>query len=188
MLDKIAQRQRAKAVRGRFFSSQSPQSLLELEEKRIAALWDLRIFQDFLKKKGAGPIGLYNAIRDEASTALLVKHLSKLGYSLAYPRVTKEGELHFHRGSPEHPLIKSPLGLLEPEPTLPIVIPDLCIVPLLAFDEQKGRMGYGKGYYDLYFARHSPIIKIGWAYGCQQVDCLVTEAHDVPLDEVIYEN
>ncbi|HBN21931.1 MAG TPA: 5-formyltetrahydrofolate cyclo-ligase [Holosporales bacterium] len=188
MTNKANLRQRAKAVRGRFFSTQSSSDLLRLEEKRVSALWDLPLFQSVLKQEKESFVGVYSALRDEASTNLLLNHLSEQGCSMALPRLTQEGEMHFHSWSQGTSLIKSPLGILEPASNSAIVIPHLCIVPLLAFDEKKGRMGYGQGYYDRYFAKHPSIIKIGWAYECQKFDALITEDHDVPLDEVIYEN
>ncbi len=188
LTNKTNLRQRAKAVRGRFFSTQSSENLLELEKIRIAVLWKSPLFQNFLKQEKERFIGVYSAVRDEASTTLLISRLSEQGCSLALPRLTKEGEMQFHSLSQDSPLVKSSLGILEPSKDSALVVPPFCIVPLLAFDEKKGRLGYGKGYYDRYFAKHPHITKIGWAYGCQKFDAVLTEDHDVPLDEVIYEN
>lgn len=159
-----------------------------LEEKRVEALWKLPLFQNFLQQAHESMIGVYAPLRDEASTELLMSKLSKQGASLALPRLSLEGEMNFHTWSQGDILIKSPLGIREPAADSTIVIPRLCIVPLLAFDEKKRRMGYGKGYYDRFFAQHPSIIKIGWAYGCQKFDAIITEELDVSLDEVIYEN
>jgi len=181
-------RQRAKAVRGRFFSTQSSANLLELEEIRIALLWKSPLFQNFLRQEKERFIGVYSAIRDEASTTLLINRLSEQGCFVSLPRVTREGEMQFHSLSQGNSLVKSSLGILEPSKDSALVVPHLCIVTLLAFDEKKERLGYGKGYYDRYFAKHPHIIKIGWAYGCQKFDAIGAEDHDVPLDEVVYEN
>jgi 5-formyltetrahydrofolate cyclo-ligase len=186
--DKTSLRQRAKAVRGRFFSEQSPSDLLELEARRVSALLDLPLFQGALKQGKKLCIGVYSAKGDEASTTLLLARLSEQGCFVSLPRVTREGGMQFHSLSQGNSLVKSSLGILEPSKDSALVVPHLCIVPLLAFDEKKGRLGYGKGYYDRYFAKHPHIIKIGWAYGCQTFDAIGAEEHDVPLDEVIYEN
>lgn len=188
MSHKANLRQRAKVLRGHFFSTKSAADLLKLEEKRILALWNLPLFREFLKQDKELLIGVYSALKDEASTALLMSRFSKEGVSMALPRVTQEGEMHFHSWSQGDSLIQSSLGIVEPCADSAIVIPHLCIVPLLAFDEEKGRIGYGQGYYDRYFSRHLSLIKIGWAYKCQKFETIITDPYDVPLDDVICES
>jgi 5-formyltetrahydrofolate cyclo-ligase len=68
--------------------------------------------------------------------------------------------------------------------------PDLLIVPLLAFDNDGYRLGYGAGYYDRYLSEHRAkrtIRAIGIAYAGQHVDKLPHEPHDEPLDAVVTE-
>lgn len=120
-----------------------------------------------------------------------MEKLLSIGCSLALPRVegprpTGQGDMHFHNWSPQDILVQSTLGILEPSQESCLIVPDLCIVPLLAFDQNKNRLGYGKGHYDRYFAKHPPIVKIGWSYGCQKVGHLLPDPHDIPLDEVVY--
>ncbi len=63
---------------------------------------------------------------------------------------------------------------------------DMVVVPGLAFDKAKNRLGRGKGYYDR-FLRTLPerTAKVGIAFDFQIVDCLPVEEHDVPLDVII---
>jgi 5-formyltetrahydrofolate cyclo-ligase len=76
-------------------------------------------------------------------------------------------------------------GIPEPAggtPVAPEVI-DLIVVPLLAFDRQGHRVGYGKGFYDRYLARCRPdVLKIGLS--CFEPVAEITDAgpHDVRLD------
>jgi 5-formyltetrahydrofolate cyclo-ligase len=63
---------------------------------------------------------------------------------------------------------------------------DLTIVPLLAFDRQGYRLGYGKGYYDRLLAA-ARTTKIGVAFAAQEVAALPVEAHDVRLDWIVTE-
>lgn len=95
MSPKTDLRQRAKAVRGRFFATKSPSDLLMLEEKRVEALWKYSLFQDFLQQAQESIIGVYAPLRDEASTELLMSKLSKQGCVMALPRLSLEGEMHF---------------------------------------------------------------------------------------------
>ena len=62
---------------------------------------------------------------------------------------------------------------------------DLIIVPGLAFDAQKYRLGYGGGYYDNFLISHAQAHRVGIFYPFQEVSEVPREAHDVRLDEVI---
>jgi 5,10-methenyltetrahydrofolate synthetase len=44
--------------------------------------------------------------------------------------------------------------MLEPFFTKKNIIPDILLVPLLAFDRKNNRLGYGKGYYDRYLNKY----------------------------------
>ena len=63
---------------------------------------------------------------------------------------------------------------------------DLIIVPGLAFDKQKNRLGYGGGYYDNFLKNHSEAEKIGIFYPFQELPQIPVEAHDRPLDQLLY--
>ncbi len=63
---------------------------------------------------------------------------------------------------------------------------DLFIVPGVAFDHQHYRLGYGAGYYDTFFGANPGGYKAGICYDFQILSDFPVEAHDVPLDEVVY--
>jgi 5-formyltetrahydrofolate cyclo-ligase len=65
---------------------------------------------------------------------------------------------------------------------------DLIIVPGLAFDDKKYRLGYGGGYYDNFLVNHPEAYKIGIFYPAQKVENVPTEAHDICLDEILINN
>jgi len=70
-------------------------------------------------------------------------------------------------------------------------IPEIVIVPLVAFDDAGGRLGYGGGFYDrtLELLRaNGPVLTIGFAYDAQQADQLPLEPTDQPLDMIITES
>lgn len=82
-----------------------------------------------------------------------------------------------------------------PEPYMPVdfvhpVQMDMVMVPLLAFDDQGHRLGYGAGYYDRFLSLTRPsCIKIGLCFESgHQSSLLPSEPHDVPLDFVVTEN
>lgn len=63
----------------------------------------------------------------------------------------------------------------------------LMIVPGLAFDKYKNRIGYGKGFYDNYFAENMsvPFKKIGITYDFQIMEDIVPSDNDIKIDEII---
>jgi 5-formyltetrahydrofolate cyclo-ligase len=65
---------------------------------------------------------------------------------------------------------------------------DLVLVPLLAFDHDGNRVGYGGGYYDRLLAAQPGAQRVGLGYaGCVVAEGIVAEPHDVPLDAVVTE-
>lgn len=66
-------------------------------------------------------------------------------------------------------------------------VPDMLLVPLLAWDGQGRRLGYGGGYYDRTLAALPGCRTIGCAYAAQQVAEVPAGPHDRPLDAVATE-
>ena len=68
--------------------------------------------------------------------------------------------------------------------------PELLIVPLVAFDRQGGRLGYGGGFYDRTLEKlkmKKPVLAVGFAYSCQEIEQVPLEMTDQSLDFVITE-
>jgi 5-formyltetrahydrofolate cyclo-ligase len=69
---------------------------------------------------------------------------------------------------------------------------DIVVVPLLAFDKELNRIGYGGGYYDRFLSElkelNPKIVTIGLAYEFQLVDKIQTEPHDIALDYMVTES
>jgi 5-formyltetrahydrofolate cyclo-ligase len=61
-------------------------------------------------------------------------------------------------------------------------------MPLLGFDRQGTRLGYGGGYYDRTLAAlgKRPLL-VGFAFALQEIDHIPREGHDVPLDIIVTE-
>ena len=62
----------------------------------------------------------------------------------------------------------------------------LVLMPGLAFDPQGHRMGYGGGFYDKFLAQEPDHPTLALCYDFQMLDYLETEAHDIPVDYVIW--
>lgn len=66
-------------------------------------------------------------------------------------------------------------------------LPDVALVPMLAYSGGCYRLGYGGGYYDRFFSKNKPCLKIGLAFDCQFTNERFDEPFDVQLDVVITE-
>jgi 5-formyltetrahydrofolate cyclo-ligase len=97
--------------------------------------------------------------------------------------------LRFRAWRPGSALAEGPFGVRVPAVGDEIV-PEVLIVPLLAFDVSGMRLGYGGGYYDRTLARlraAGPVLAVGFAYAAQEADVLPREDTDMPLDVVVTE-
>jgi 5-formyltetrahydrofolate cyclo-ligase len=132
-------------------------------------------------------VGGYHALPDEADPSLLLERLVELGCHVAYPRVVGKGAaLEFHRVPDGEVLAPGAFGIHEPMDIWPRATPRLLLVPLLAFDAQGHRLGYGGGFYDRTIALLK-VPAIGIAYAGQEVPSLPHDAHDRSLDMVLTE-
>jgi 5-formyltetrahydrofolate cyclo-ligase len=132
-------------------------------------------------------VGGYHALPDEADPAVLLERLVELGCHIAYPRVAGKGQpLEFHRVPDGEVLAPGAFGIHEPLDTWPRATPDILLVPLLAFDAEGHRLGYGGGFYDRTLA-FLKVPAIGIAYAGQQIAALPHQPHDAVLDGVLTE-
>ena len=133
-------------------------------------------------------VGAYWPIRDELDPRFLMQALDRRGYQLALPVVVnKNAALQFRRWGFGDPLVAGEFNIEEPATDAPTVVPDALIVPLLAFNADCHRMGYGAGHYDRTLAQHPHIKAFGFAYAAQFMEDMPVEAHDWPLQAVITE-
>ena len=88
------------------------------------------------------------------------------------------------------PLIVNQFGLLEPAVIKKILVPDIILVPLLAFDQKKNRLGYGKGFYDRFLHKYlesKKMIAIGVAFSFQKYNKVPVSNSDIKLDYILTE-
>ena len=87
------------------------------------------------------------------------------------------------------PLKVNRFGFLDPILQKKAITPDLMVVPLLAFDKSRNRLGYGKGYYDKFLNDYSKykksFITIGVAFSFQKYKKIPTTNSDVKLDFIL---
>lgn len=158
-----------------------------LSLKRPAFAQEIARHADSLKLEKGAIVGGYHALPDEADPALLLERLVELGCHIAYPRVAGKGlPLEFHRVPDGEVLAPGLFGIHEPLDIWPRAVPQILLVPLLAFDAAGHRLGYGGGFYDRTIARLL-VPAIGIAYAGQKIEGLPAEDHDVRLDGVLTE-
>ena len=98
--------------------------------------------------------------------------------------------MDFHKWKKGEVLVLNKLGIPEPLKSKKIV-PTIILVPLLAFDKYKNRIGYGKGFYDKYLSRflkvNKKMITVGVAFSFQKYHKLPVNNYDRKLDFIITE-
>ena len=132
-------------------------------------------------------VGGYHALPEEADPALLLARLVETGCAVAFPRVVaKDQPLEFHHVPDGEVLEPGSFGIPEPLEIWPRAVPDVLLVPLLAFDAGGHRLGYGGGFYDRTLALLK-VPAIGIAYAGQEIASIPFEPHDRTLDMVLTE-
>jgi len=137
-----------------------------------------------LKVAGYVPSG------SEIDPRQLLSECRSRGWTVALPVVVKENApLVFRTWLQGDTLTEGAYGIPVPEEKVPEIIPDIVLVPLLAYDHKGYRLGQGGGFYD----RTLPILKsgrpsmlaIGVAFTAQRFDAVPTGEFDHRLDAVI---
>jgi 5-formyltetrahydrofolate cyclo-ligase len=147
-----------------------------------------RFAADLALLEGAVVAG-YDPIRDEADPRLLMSALVALGHALALPCVVAaRTALVFRDWKMGDALTPNTYGIAEPLPGAREVVPDVVLVPMLAFDARGHRLGYGGGYYDRTFEALPHARRVGVAYAGQELRNVPREPHDHRLDMIVTEN
>ena len=132
---------------------------------------------------------MYHSLPDEVDTHSALDQLLAMGKKVLLPKVVSDTEMTIHEYTGADSLQPSePYGILEPTtPELSIINCQLsiAIVPGMAFDKQRHRLGRGKGYYDRFLSRIPNIYKIGVCFPFQMLESIPSESTDVVMDEVI---
>ena len=150
-----------------------------------------RNFLESIPLPAGAVVSAYVAIGEETDPAPLIDLLRARGHRIALPRVVRKGEkLAFHLYEPAAALVPGVFGLSQPGKDWPEAIPDVLVVPLLAFDSDGHRLGYGAGFYDRTLASlraSRNILAVGFAFAGQEVADIPHRASDEPLDWVVTE-
>lgn len=139
---------------------------------------------------GAAVISGFCPIRTEIDVTPLMAALYAAGHRLCVPVIAGAGlALRFREWAPGIVMVDGPFGARIPAAG-DWLEPQLLIAPLLAFDAQGWRLGYGGGFYDRTLQElraRRRTLAVGFAYSVQQVDRVPREPTDQPLDAVVTE-
>lgn len=139
--------------------------------------------------KGA-PVSAYWPIGDEVDPRPIMARLVERGHPVGLPVMMEFGKpLVFRAWQPGQALTQAEFGLREPGRGAGEVVPQLLLVPLLAFDRAGYRLGYGGGFYDRTLALLAPdgARSVGLAYAGQELPDVPRDENDVPLDWLVTE-
>ena len=169
--------------------------------KKILKIRKKEIYKDFkinfksiikiLKKKKiyGKTIGGYYPSNHEVNIMEILDNFEKKKYLITLPKIKKNNKMDFFSWSIKEPLIVNKFGIPEPS-SKEIKYPNILLVPLVAFDKDLNRIGYGGGYYDRYLKKikkKKKLISIGLAYSFQKVKKIPINKFDMKLDFIITE-
>ena len=146
----------------------------------------MKLFKKIPKNK---VVGAYYPFNYEVDILEILSLLEKLTFKISLPKIKKNNQMNFYSWTFKEPMSINKHGIPEPV-SEKIKYPDVLLIPLVAFDNNLNRLGYGGGFYDRYFEKSfklKKIIKIGLAFSFQKIKKLPTNKYDKKLDKIITE-
>ena len=146
-----------------------------------------------IKKKFKNKINLsiYYPMSYEVNTLKLLELNTKDKIRLFLPVIKANNSMYFHNWQKDDLLRINKLGILEPMILNSHKVPDVMLIPMLAFDRDKNRLGYGGGFYDRYLnkflKKNKNIITVGIAFSFQNYHKIPVSDEDVKLDYILTE-
>ena len=157
------------------------------KKKHINYLNLIKLIKTVSKNK---KIGLYYPIGSEVSTIDIISHLRKKKYIISLPVLEKKSKMSFYEWKEKSPLKINNFGIPEPA-RFKKITPSTLIIPMVAFDTNLNRLGYGGGFYDRFInklEKNKKILKIGLALSCQKINKVPTNKFDKKMNYIITEN
>jgi len=176
-------------LRKQFLQHRNNLPVKEIAEKSSKICESIINLPQFIK---CDTIFTYQSFGSEVDTKLLIEHAWNTGKKVCIPKVADKNKMDFYFIKKGQPLKENTYGILEPteEEGSAFALPDeksIFIIPGLAFDKNGYRIGYGAGYYDFYFAKHKPKLKIGICFDFQVTDNAYPDSHDIPVSVIVTE-
>lgn len=177
--------QTKKTLRNRIKGMKLSMSKEEIDDKSNKITERLISMSEY---ENAKRIYAYVSYNQEVSTAGFIRKAIADGKCVLVPRVYGD-IMKYHVIKSLNELKPGAYGILEPDNDITDdVFEGFMLLPGLAFDEKKHRMGYGGGFYDKYLSEHKNHFKVALAYDFQVFDNIPAEEFDVPADVIVTED
>jgi 5-formyltetrahydrofolate cyclo-ligase len=162
------------------------QALPVAERQRYSARIDAALRGVLAERPGI--LGVYWPFRAEFDPRPLIEWAVGAGRTVALPVVVdKKGPLEYRAWRPGERLVDGVWNIPVPEKR-DIVTPALVLAPLVGFDEDCYRLGYGGGYFDRTLAASSPRpVAIGIGFEPQRLATIYPQSFDIPMDVIVTE-
>lgn len=176
---KAALREQAKEARSLLSPAEVATYSASIEEKLLGIL------------DGFETVMVYASKTPEAETEGLIAALDRRGVRVVVPIIERETcSLRLSYLPDPGVLVPSTFDVPEPIghelPARPEDV-EVVVIPMLAFDAEGNRLGYGAGYYDRFLCRYPHPKKIGIAFSCQQAQSIPADENDVKMDCIVTE-
>lgn len=137
-------------------------------------------------------VSIFQPYNNEIDTNNLITLLFSKKISISLPCIDEDSNQMIFRELKEgEELVKGKYGILEPSDKNKVIIPSVLFIPLLAFDDNGNRLGYGGGYYDKYIEElennENVSIKIGVGYSFQKINEVPNNSMDKKLNWILTE-
>ena len=146
----------------------------------------------WFSQRTLGSLAFCMAIRGEVDLAPVATRLISLGWEAAVAVTSKPAAaLVFRAWTPQAVMTLDHHGIAVPDTDL-VAAPDILLIPLLAYDSEGFRLGYGGGYFDRTLAglstRMPRPLAVGVGFALAEVESVLPQSHDQQLDFIITEN
>ena len=171
--------------------SEIRKKILKLRKQTSSQNLDINfhyILKILKKEKVKGKIiGGYYPFNYEINAMKILNKFEKQNYIITLPKIKKNFQMDFFYWSTQDPLLINRYGIPEPISDK-VIYPSILLVPLVAYDKNFNRIGYGGGFYDRYInkvKKIKKIITIGLAYSFQKVKKVPINRYDIKLDYIV---
>lgn len=166
---------------------------LSSSQRTIASAALMTGLERLFEEHPAGPsdvvVAFYWPIKDEPDLRPLMVEMQASGRSIALPLVeTRAAPLVFRLWTPETRMERGHWNIPVPPRDAPEVMPDVVLAPLMGWDSEGYRLGYGGGYFDRTLAALSPRpLSIGVGLAAAKLPTIYPQPHDIPMDVILTE-
>lgn len=175
-------------IRKQILEKRSSLSLEEVDKKSELIIENLTPYL-----KNAQNIMIFMDMKNEVRITKLIELYPEKNFFISKIVNSKNKEMKINKYN-ENELVLHKFGYYESssDDFYDEKILDIVVVPALAFDSSKNRIGFGGGYYDTFLnkvrGKNKNTLFIGVCYDFQMIEEVPIEGHDITLDLVINES